>query len=554
MDKFGALNETGVRRSGCSMRTILLKKTAGLVAALMVISLLLPVLASAAFVIDTAKTEYKNGRVTVVVYGDDNESRDDLVLGKLVIKNARQNVVKTVYIDDENDDVTSITYGLDDEGRLQFKFVIDDVVSSDVYGGIYVEFHWQMADSPDINVTESVYLEHKTVSSPPPGGIFFPPVTSVTTISEWQIANAFADGKLHATFTIYGDAASMPASAMAEAPAGAIITIKNSTGSYSLPLDAIDFEALAEELGVDLDDVKITVTIQRLSGESADAYAKAVQAAGGTPIGSPVNFSVKAEANGKSVEIADFGSTYAERTINNVNADSSATGVLYDPKSGKLFFVPAAFSNGEAVLKSTTNSIYGVAKFNKTFPDVSSHWGKKYVETMANKLIVEGYENGTFGPDRSITRAEFATVIVRALGLSGKKAPAASFHDVRSNDWFADAVAAAVEAGIVKGYEDGTFRPNQVITREELAAMVVRASAFAGKDLSVSQDDVAAALAKFSDANGIVWAHEEIAAAVTAGIVEGFEDGTFRATNTATRAEASAMLERFLLNVGFISE
>lgn len=84
--------------------------------------------------------------------------------------------------------------------------------------------------------------------------------------------------------------------------------------------------------------------------------------------------------------------------------------------------------------------------------------------------------------------------------------------------------------------------------------MVVRASAFAGKDLSVSQDDVAAALAKFSDANGIVWAHEEIAAAVTAGIVEGFEDGTFRATNTATRAEASAMLERFLLNVGFISE
>src|SRR5690606_11235384 len=138
-----------------------------------------------------------------------------------------------------------------------------------------------------------------------------------------------------------------------------------------------------------------------------------------------------------------------------------------------------------ATLKSTTNSIYGVVQFNKTFPDVAAHWGKGYVESVANKLIVEGYEDGTFGPDRSITRAEFATVIVRALGLSSKKGTA-SFSDVKSGDWFANAVAVAAEAGIVKGYEDGTFQPNKVITREELAAMVVRASAFAGKDLSVS--------------------------------------------------------------------
>ena len=524
------------RRSDLPVKPSLMKKTAGLLASLMIMSVLFPLLASAAFVINTDKSEYKNGRVTVVVYGDAGETQSDFAGGKLIIKDAKQNVVAEI-------DVAEATYGTDNDGNAQYTFVYD-VVSTSVYGAVYVEF-----ELSGTVVTDSVYLEHQTTQSSPPS-IFFPP--SSTDISEWQIANAFANG-LHAEFTITGDSATLPAAALADAPAGAILTIKNSTGSYSLPLDAIDFEALAEELGVDLANLTIRVTIDALDGDEADAYYDAVAANGGSAESVPVDFSVTAEANGKTVAITDFGSTYAERTINNVTGDTYATGVLYDPATGKFSFIPATFANGVATLKSTTNSIYGVVQFNKTFPDVAAHWGKGYVESVANKLIVEGYEDGTFGPDRSITRAEFATVIVRALGLSSKKGTA-SFSDVKSGDWFANAVAVAAEAGIVKGYEDGTFQPNKVITREELAAMVVRASAFAGKDLSVSPSAVAAALSKFSDANGIVWANAEIAAAVTAGIVEGFEDGTFRATNTATRAEAAAMLQRFLSGAELISE
>jgi len=534
------------------MKTILLKKTAGLVAALMLVSFLLPVLASAAFVFNLDKTEYKNGRVTAVVYGDDQETIDGIEWAKFILKDARENVIGEVYIDDENPAFGSVTRGLDEKNRLMFTF-LHDVVSADVYGAVYVEFQWKMIGSPDINVTESVYLEHKTVSPPPSGGWFIP--SPVTYISASQIADAFANGQLKAEFTISGETASIPAQALADAPEGAVLTIKNATGSYSLPLDAIDYEALAATLGTELTNMRITVTIRNLTGETAKAYEDAVKAAGGTPIGSAVEFSVKAEAGGKSVEIADFGSTYAERTINNINADNSATGLLYDPEEGKLFFIPSSFENGTAVLKSTTNSIYGVAKFSKTFPDINGHWGKKYAESMANRLIVEGYEDGTFRPDRSITRAEFAAIIVRSLGLSGKDAPAsAKFSDVQSGEWYASVVAIAAEAGIVTGYEDGTFRPNQVINREELAAMVVRASKYAGKDLSVSPGAVSGTLAKFSDADDIVWARAEIAAAVNAGIVEGYEDGTFRARNTATRAEAAAMLQRFLSGVDFIGD
>jgi N-acetylmuramoyl-L-alanine amidase len=166
---------------------------------------------------------------------------------------------------------------------------------------------------------------------------------------------------------------------------------------------------------------------------------------------------------------------------------------------------------------------------------------------------VEGYENGSFGPDQSITRAEFATLVVRALGLSAKMARA-DFSDVTAGDWYANAIAVAADAGIVNGYEDVTFRPNAVTTREELAAMVVRASAYAGTELSVSASKAATILAGFSDANSIAWAKGEIAAAANAGLVTGFEAGTVRAADTATRAQASAMIQRFLVNADFINE
>src|SRR5690606_20056783 len=117
----------------------------------------------------------------------------------------------------------------------------------------------------------------------------------------------------------------------------------------------------------------------------------AVESFGGSSIGSAVDFTVSVEANGESVAITDFDSVYVTRTINNIDADSNATAVLYDPESGDLSFIPASFKDGKAVLKSTTNSIYAVAEFDFSFDDVNGHWSQEAVETIANKLIVEGY-------------------------------------------------------------------------------------------------------------------------------------------------------------------
>jgi len=350
---------------------------------------------------------------------------------------------------------------------------------------------------------------------------------------------------------ISGNTATLPASALVDAPAGSIVTIENTVGTYSLPIDAIDHEALAEELGAAVGSFEVQATIKKVEDEELEAVEDGAESIGGT-VEAAVEFSVNAKTDNETVEIVDFGSTYVERTIN-VDADSSATGVLYDPSTGEFSFIPATFANGVATLKSTTNSIYVILELDNSFDDVSGHWSESYVESMANKLIVEGYDDSTFGPDRQITRAEFATLIVRALGLISKKAAAADFSDVSSSDWFTNAVSLAVDAGIVNGYEDGTFQPNKVITREELAAMVVRASAYAGTDLSVEASILSSILAGIEDADTIVWADAEIAAAVDAGIIEGYQDGTFGAAKPATRAEASTMIRRFLANAGFIN-
>jgi len=504
-------------------------KIAKALVTLMLVSIMSPVLALAGAWFKDVHF-YTDGSVTGSVY---------------TLNHAGETVSVNVYDKDGNfiKTVTTSVYSIGADGYYYYNFPNNTVVGA-TYDPITLNAFG--------TVTKTVYQEALPSSSPPPiiggggggGGGGTGTIISSGVVSAGQLTAALANNMV-VTIKISGDTATLPASALAAARAGSVVVIENETGSYKLPLDLFDFEALADELGVALADLKLVITIAALSG---DAATEVSEAAGGADLAA-VEFSVEAVAGNESVAITDFGDTYVERTIN-VNADASATGVLYDPETGTFSFIPSTFANGVATLKSTTNSIYVVLELDNSFADVNGHWAQSYVETIANKLIVEGYEDGSFGPDRNITRAEFATLIVRALGLNGKAAPDSQFLDVSTSDWFEGAVALAYDAGIVNGYEDGTFQANKVITREELAAMVVRASAYAGAELSASVD----VLDAFSDADSIVWAHEEIAAAVEAGIVTGYEDDTFRATKTATRAEAVTMINRFLVNAGFINE
>ncbi|GLX65752.1 S-layer homology domain-containing protein [Paenibacillus glycanilyticus] len=364
-------------------------------------------------------------------------------------------------------------------------------------------------------------------------------------------------GKKGQTIEIKGDSTQavnveLPARTLLEALKQApnlTISVTMGGASYDLPISALN---LPSSIG---SDASIVIKINQVdSALSATIKDKATKS-GVKLIGTPIEFSVFLQSNGNMQEINDFGKTYVSRTIEiGQTLDAShSTAVMYNEVTGEFTFVPATFKkeNGHTVvtIQRTGNSVYAIVQLNKTFSDMKNHWAKEGVELMASKLIVKGISSDKFGPEASITRAEFAAMVVRALGIS-ENAAAASFKDVSSKNWFAGAVGAAVKAGIVKGYEGNTFKPNASISREEMAVMISRALAYTGKQPTTSGT---ALLNAFKDKASIdVWAQQAVAQAVNAKIIGGTTGGKFAPDSKATRAEAAVMLKRLLEYVDFI--
>ena len=167
----------------------------------------------------------------------------------------------------------------------------------------------------------------------------------------------------------------------------------------------------------------------------------------------------------------------------------------------------------------------------KTPIDVEKgYFAEKYIDKFIEKGILEGYPDGTFKPNNDITRAEFIKIVNKAFGFTEKGTE--NFSDVNSGDWFYDEVLIAVKKGYIDGYPDGTFKPNEKITREESAKIL-------GTILNLKGD----LNTKFIDDSKIAtWAKEYIDGLVDNGVINGYEDNTFRPKNNATRGEASKLV------------
>jgi lactocepin len=177
------------------------------------------------------------------------------------------------------------------------------------------------------------------------------------------------------------------------------------------------------------------------------------------------------------------------------------------------------------------------------FSDMKGHWAQEYVEKLAATGIVAGVSPERFEPNRQITRAEFATLLVRALELPATVQLKGRFDDVAAGAWYFAPVNAAADAGLVNGVSATRFEPNQAITREQLTVMIARAMIIQGKTITGSEDQ----LNIFQDQKQISsWARTGIATAVAAGMVQGRPDGTFAPLANATRAEAATLIYNLL--------
>ncbi len=190
-------------------------------------------------------------------------------------------------------------------------------------------------------------------------------------------------------------------------------------------------------------------------------------------------------------------------------------------KKGQLYF-----DQLQAVYKDNHEEL--------VYTDVNKgHWAFSEIQSLYNKSLIKGYSNGTFKPEASITRAEAATIIARALNLSTTKD--SSFKDVSNGHYAYSAIAAVEQAGIIKGQEAGKFNPNGQLSRAEMAAILTRAYKLTGTS-KVS----------FTDVKSTHWAYSNIQALVANDLTGGFPDNTFRPDAQITRAQFASFLNRCL--------
>lgn len=181
------------------------------------------------------------------------------------------------------------------------------------------------------------------------------------------------------------------------------------------------------------------------------------------------------------------------------------------------------------------------------FDDIQGHWAQEEIMLMTDLGVVGGVAANSFSPNEVVTRAQFAAFLIRSLGIA--EAPLDRFSDVRPGAWYYGAVGAAQAAELVGGYPDGSFRPNQPITRQEIAVMVVRA--LPRQTVTPIANPPEGVLAAFADESFIAtWAREATAQAVAADIVRGRGENRFAPLENANRAEAVVMLKRMLLRTG----
>ena len=186
-----------------------------------------------------------------------------------------------------------------------------------------------------------------------------------------------------------------------------------------------------------------------------------------------------------------------------------------------------------------------------SFSDITGHWAEKGIKAWTAHGLAGGYPDGTFRPDSSITRAEFLTLLNRAFGYTemtvGQAIDPVPYCDVTEIDWYAGEIAKAAGVGYLGGYPDSTIRPQNSITRQEVAVFFARILPVAIEssevdNLYLNNDNV---LKDFTDEVQIPeWSREAIAMAVSGGYMNGYPDGNFRSAKAITRAEAITVLER----------
>lgn len=330
---------------------------------------------------------------------------------------------------------------------------------------------------------------------------------------------------------------------------------------WTVPLSNLDIAAMSRSVGTSNTSTttgaavpSLYVQLETVPVSSSGTMEGLIAGAGAQKLGNYTDVYLYA-GNGTSDQRVDQNVKSQLAMQLAANTPSVTSGFTYiDPVTFRLSNVPSSFKNttGGVVVQGQLNGNQSVVPVNNivSYPDTASHWASEVIKELSAKWIINTPGGSFYRPNENITRAEFAELVARGLGLNGEPTAASRFQDVRSGSVTSAYIGAAAEAGIITGNTDGTFKPDRPITREQMALMMVRAMNYGGKTVSL-QSSAATTLSKFKDSNKIQ-SKDSVAKAVQEGIIQGMTARTFEPQGNATRAQAAVMLKRVLDKLGYL--
>lgn len=332
--------------------------------------------------------------------------------------------------------------------------------------------------------------------------------------------------------------------------ANATVNVKVGGAEYKLPVKEVNIADLAKNLGVDAKDVKIKITVAPAKDDNNVLGKNGLKSV--API---IEFKVEATAGNKTISLERFNS-YVPRSITAdkpFNANIVAAVVIND--NGTVSARPLVVNGNVANIFTMTNSKYTIIENKKTFKDVTAtHWNKAAIEKLGSKLIVQGFQDGTFKPESNTSRIQMAVLLTRALGLTSATKYDGRFTDVKGDEWFVPELMAAVEAGIIQGKGDNTFAPYQRVSRVQTAAMIHRALNRVGYDKDAAKK-LPGNVADYKDEASIQeWARQDVEMLKKLGIMEGKPGNNFDPHGATSRAQIVKVVDESLQELNLINE